>query len=269
MVRRLSQFRALVTSEFRLWLVITVGIVIVTVSSVLLFAPFFNVRRINIERRDPRIDPGEIQQTLSPLFNQRLVLITKAQVSSMLEAVYPDITSVSIGKEYPSTLSVFIALEPVIAEVVMEESGTKETDTQSGAVRAGTGTVQYAYVTTQGTYVTSPIRLTKEKLERIVITDWGIVPQNRTKLLTSEVLRTIFLARDTLRRDFGLQPTKIIVYLRAQEFHIKTPKGTLWFDERTDLPMQFQRFREFLKEISLDQVKEYIDLRIADKIVYK
>jgi hypothetical protein len=245
------------------------SIVVVTVSAVLLFAPFFNVRRINIERRDPRIDPGDIQQTLSPLFNQRLVLITKAQVATMLNTVYPDITAVSIGKEYPSTLSVSITLEPVVAEITMEESGTKEIEAQSGAVLAGTGATQYAYITTQGTYVTSPIRLTKEKLEKLVITDWGILPQNRTRLLTPDTLRTIFLARDTLRRDFGLQPMKIIVYLRAQEFHIKTPKGTLWFDERTDLPMQFQRFREFLKEISLDQVKEYIDLRIADKIVYK
>lgn len=245
------------------------SVVVVSVSAVLLFAPFFNVRRINIERRDPRIDPGEIQQTLSALFNQRLVLVTNAQVTSMLETEYPDIVRVSINKDYPSTLSVSIALEPVIASVTMEENGAKDTEVLSGALLTSTGAVHYAYITTQGTYVTAPIRLTREKLERLVITDWGIVPQNRTKLLSPDILRMIFLARDTLRKDFGLEPTKIIVYLRAQEFHIKTPKGTLWFDERSDLPMQFQRFREFLKEISLDQVKEYIDLRIADKIVYK
>ena len=268
-VRRFSQFRSLVISEFRLWFFITVGVVIVTVSAVLLFAPFFNVRRINIERRDPRIDPGDIQQTLSPLFNQRLVLVTKAQVASMLTGDYPDITSIAIGKQYPSTLSVSITLEPVIAEITMEEASVKQSETQSGAIKTGTGTTEYSYITSKGTYVTSPIRLTKQKIERITITDWNMLPQNRTKLITPDVLRTIFLARDTLRRDFGLEPIKIIVYLRAQEFHIKTPKGTLWFDERTDLPMQFQRFREFLKEIPLDQVKEYIDLRIADKIVYK
>lgn len=167
------------------------SVVVVSVSAVLLFAPFFNVRRINIERRDPRIDPGEIQQTLSALFNQRLVLVTNAQVTSMLETEYPDIVRVSINKDYPSTLSVSIALEPVIASVTMEENGAKDTEVLSGALLTSTGAVHYAYITTQGTYVTAPIRLTREKLERLVITDWGIVPQNRTKLLSPDILRMI------------------------------------------------------------------------------
>jgi hypothetical protein len=118
-------------------------------------------------------------------------------------------------------------------------------------------------------YFSTPIKITKQKLETLEVTDWAIHPQDRSELLSPNFLKTMFLARDTLRRDFGLESQKITIYVRAKEFHIKTPKVTLWFDLRSELPVQFQRFREFLKALSLDQAKEYIDLRIADKIVYK
>ena len=72
-----------------------------------------------------------------------------------------------------------------------------------------------------------------------------------------------------LRSDFGLSAKDITIFLRAKEFHIRTEKVALWFDLTSPLSVQFQRFRELLKNLPLDQVKEYIDLRIADKIVYK
>ena len=94
--------------------------------------------------------------------------------------------------------------------------------------------------------------------------------------LISAILR---LANATWRRPvtrcaeaitvFALSIGAIIVYVRAQEFHIRTNKVTLWFDLRSSLSVQLQRFREFLKTVPLDQAKEYVDLRIADKIIYK
>lgn len=264
--RKMARFSDMVISEFRLWIAIGTGLIILTVAGTLLFAPFFDVREMKVRRQDPRIDPEEIQQTLAPLFKQRLVLVTRNQVAGMLHAEYPEIERVDINKDYPSTLSVSVYLEPVAAEVVIAD----DTDISSGSgSTTGSGADLYTYVTRKGTFVTSPIRLTGGPYPKLTIVDWGIRPQNRTPLLAPDFLQTIFLARDALRRDFGLQSQNIAVYLRAQEFHIKTNKATLWFDLRSPLNVQFQRFREFLKTLSLDQAKEYIDLRIADKIIYK
>lgn len=264
--RKMARFSDMVISEFRLWIAIGTGIIILTVAGTLLFAPFFDVREMKVRRQDPRIDPEEIQQTLSPLFKQRLVLVTRNQVAGMLHAEYPEIERVEISKDYPSTLSVSVYLESVAAEVVIAD----DMDVGSGSgSTTGSGTDVYTYVTRKGTFVTSPIRLAGGPYPKLTVTDWGIRPQNRTPLLAPEFLQTIFLARDALRRDFGLQSENISIYLRAQEFHIKTNKTTLWFDLRSPLNVQFQRFREFLKTLSLDQAKEYIDLRIADKIIYK
>ncbi len=268
--RRMAKVMAAVVVEFRLWMAIGAGVVIVAVASILLFAPFFDVREMRIKRQDPRIDPEEVQQVLSPLFKQRLVLVTRSQVESMLQAEYPDIERVEIDKQYPSTLSVALYLEPVIAAIKVAENDDKIEQTGSGsALATDTGASLYSYISRSGYFETSPIRLVSEKLPVLTITDWGIRPQNRTLLLEPETLRTIFQARDTLRRDFGLETTNITVFLRAQEFHIRTNKSTLWFDLRSPLPVQLQRFREFLKAVPLDQAKGYVDLRIADKIIYK
>jgi hypothetical protein len=267
--RKFARLSETVLREFRLWLVIGAVLILLTIGATLLFAPFFDVREMKVRRQDPRIDPEEIQQALAPLFNQRLVLVTRGQVASMLQAEYPDIEKVEISKEYPSTLLISVYLEPVLAEVRIDDSQSTEPASGSGAVESGSGVGLYTYVTRQGYFVGSPIRLSGGPYPKLTITDWGIHPQNRTILLSPEFLQNVFLARDTLRRDFGLESQNITVYVRAQEFHIRTPKTSLWFDVRSPLTVQFQRFREFLKTLSLDQAKEYIDLRIADKIIYK
>ncbi len=263
--RKCSKFASLIASEFRAWLLIGTGTFLIAVLLALLFAPLFNVRQITVHRQDPRIDLDEIQQTLSPLFRQRLLLVTKNQVSAMLQIEYPDIDAVEIAKIYPSTLDVTIHVEPVAATIVIDDHGTLFSD--SGAL-AGSGS--YSYITHTGTFVTSPIPLALgTTLPTLRLTDWGIRPQNRMKALPPDFIEHIFLARDSLRTDFGLLTQGITVYVRAQEFHIRTNKVVLWFDLKSPLSEQFQRFREFLKTVSLDQVKMYIDLRIVDKIIYQ
>jgi hypothetical protein len=229
-----------------------------------LFAPVLAVRKINIRRQDPRIDIEDIQRTLHPLFRDRLPFVSKRQVQDLLEEEYPDIDHIEITKEYPSTLIVSIFLEPVTVSAIID---TPADTSASGALATGSG---YSYITRSGMFVMSPIRLTTSgPIETIHLTDWGVRPQNRTPLIDPTFLQTVFAARDTLRADFGLKTTKITIFLRAKEFHIKTATVTLWFDLTSHLSVQFGRFREFLKNSSLDQAKEYIDLRIADKIVYR
>ena len=154
--RKLSRLGALVVSEFRTWLVIGACVMIVTTVMVLLFAPFFDVRQIHIRRQDPRIDLEDIQQTLKPLFKQRLLLVTKNQVSAMLQNEYPDIDHVDIVKDYPSTLTVSIYLESIAAAVIIDDSDASAA-TQTGAI---VGSGSYAYITRSGYYVNSPIKLT-------------------------------------------------------------------------------------------------------------
>lgn len=88
-------------------------------------------------------------------------------------------------------------------------------------------------------------------------------------LLPAALIERALRGRDILLRDFGLETLSMRLFVNAREFHLKTPKGWLWFDLESELSVHFFRLREFLRTISFDQVKEYVDLRIADKVVYR
>jgi hypothetical protein len=59
------------------------------------------------------------------------------------------------------------------------------------------------------------------------------------------------------------------LFLRAQEYHLQTREWTLWFDMRSSIEDHLQRYRIFLREIPHEEVREYIDLRLKDRVVYK
>lgn len=264
-MKRCSRIFSLVATEFRAWILIGIGTIALSILLALLFSPFFDVRQIMIQRQDPRIDPSDVQQVLAPLFRQRLILITKSQVASLLLTQYPDIERIDIVKQYPSTLSVSITMEPVVARVLIDNNDASQT--QTGALL---GSGSYAYITRSGYFVSTPMKLSgKIPIPILRFTDWGFRPQNRTRVILPDFIDRIFTARDVLRTDFGLSTIDIVVYVRAQEFHIRTNKVSIWFDLKSPMQLQFQRFRQFLKTLSLDQAKVYIDLRIADKIIFQ
>ncbi len=252
-------------AEVKIWLLVMFAVLLMACVAILLFSPVFNVKQVHVRRQDPRVDIEEVQQTLVPLFQERLLFVSKAQITEMLLPRFPDIRRVEVEKSYPSTLTISLYLDPVIAElsgddIQQQTSGTGAVATSSGA---------YAYVTSRGYAVFSPIKLSREKLPRLRLVDWGVRPTNRSAVMSTELLKAVFDARSTLQTDFGFPVTDVTVYLRAQEFHIGLQKVSLWFDMISPLDVQFQRFREFLRSLSLDQVKEYIDLRISDRVIYK
>ncbi len=260
--RKWTKVASAVGSEFKVWIGIAAIISVLAVIGILLFSPIFDVKQIQVRRQDARLDVEEVQEVLKPLFRTRLPFITKNQVFGMLQEHYPDIRNIEIAKEYPSTLIISAYLDTVAARLALDEPvyGTGSTS----------GSGSYAYVTTDGYAVFSPIALAgAENLPTLKITDWGVKPTNRTFLLSPDFLQTIFQARDMLADNFGFQVTDIMVYIRAQEFHVRANKVSLWFDIASPLALQFQRFRDFLKTVPLDQVKEYVDLRISDRVIYK
>lgn len=259
--RKWTKVAAAIGSEFKVWAAIAAGMCVLAGIGIVLFSPLFDVKQIQVRRQDARLDVEEVQQVLSPLFRTRLPLITRAQVLDLLQEQYPDIRRVEIAKQYPSTLIISAYLDTVVAELALDEPVFG-----SGATASGS----YAYLTAEGYTVFSPMRLdASEKLPLLRVVDWGVKPDNRTFLLSPEFLQTIFQAQDMLSQNFGFTLSETTVYIRAQEFHIRANKVSLWFDIASPLALQFQRFRDFLKTVPLEQVKEYIDLRISDRVIYK
>lgn len=262
-VRKMKRLWTTIVEEIRTWLLIAAVLLAAATAGILLFSPYFNVREINIRRQDARVDIEEVQKILSPLFNERLLFVSRSQVRHLLSVAIPDLQSVEIDKDYPSSLTVTVVLDTLMAEVLIDAIDG------SGATIVGSGSGLHRYITRGGYLVSSPIALSDEPYQKITLTDWAIAPTDRTFVFNPEELKTILIASDVLRRDYGLVTAGITYFMRAREYHILTDKAELWFDLASPLSEQLQRFRQFLAEASLDDVQDYIDLRIADTIVYK
>lgn len=243
------------------WLLSITVVVLLLVFGFVLFSPVLQVREIQVERKSPRLDVEQVQEALVPVFNKHLVFLPKFEVIALLENALPDIEDVSVTKVFPSTLRVSIELDPIVARLRILEPDEQNALTYSGA------TVDF--LTDEGVYVATTSVQDIETLPEIVIVDWGVRPDPGTHLVDATLLERMNAAELTLLRQFGKEVVERRVFLRAQEFHVSLGDIALWFDTKSPLEDQLNRYRLFLREVDIREVRQYIDLRIADRVVYQ
>lgn len=226
-----------------------------------LFSPIIQVREIEVTRESPRLDIEDVQLALAPLFGRHLFFLSSYEVAPLLKENIPDVETISVSKLYPSTLHVNVKLHPLVARLRILEPDQEQALTLTGA------TVDF--LTDAGMYIATTAAQDTETLPEIVIVDWGVRPDPGTRMLYPSFLERMNAAELTLLRQFGKEVTQRRVFLRAQEFHLNIGGIELWFDTRTPLETQLNRYRLFLREVDQTTVRQYIDLRIADRVVYQ
>ena len=227
----------------------------------LLFSPIVQVREIQVTRESPRLDIEGVQTTLTPIFGRHLFFLSSFEVINLLKESIPDIGEVRIGKTYPSTLNVRIALHPLVARLHI-------VDPEASTAGSGTG-VTLDFLTDQGIYIATSSVDDTEVLPDITLVDWGVRPEPGQMLIEPAFLERMNAAELTLLRQFGQEIEERIVFLRAQEFHLRVGGIELWFDLRTPLKDQIDRYRTFLREVPISEVRQHIDLRTEDRVVYQ
>jgi hypothetical protein len=244
------------------------------VMAVLFFSPLLEVREVRIARTDARIDIERVQRLLKPLFGRHLLFLSSQEVLPLLEdgiaatATVPaqpgmkDLATVEVVKRYPSTLLLKLQLDPLIARLQIS---------QTSDAKAATGSLTADFLTADGVYVAySPDQVNSGAvLPLLKIVDWKEQPQPFDPLLTEEFLKVMRNAEKALSEQFGQQVRSRTVYLRGQEFHLLTPEYSLWFDLKSPLEMQLLRYRLFLQTLGKGSAKQYVDLRLTDRVVYK
>lgn len=262
---------------FKRWYLYLAGVLVLCAIGVALFSPLLQVREIRVQRGEGRVDVARIQKALAPLFGRHLLLVSARDVAARAREVVPDLDGVSIQKEYPSRLFVRISLKPLIARLQLEEP--KAAAVASGAqLRSGSGAMPasdapqvklYDYLTENGMYVSITSPMPRSKLPVMKIVDWGVRPLPDNLLLEPEFLARMQAAEKIMSEQFAQQITMRTVYLRAKEFHLSTAKFSMWFDMRGTLEEQVGRYRVFLKTVGLQNVRQYVDLRLEGRVVYR
>jgi hypothetical protein len=227
--------------------------------AIALFSPLMRVAEVRVIRTDARLDIEQVQSLLLPLFGKHLLLLSAYDVRMLLEEGLPDLHTVEVDKDFPSTLVVRITIDPFIARLLISEP---EEEMEEGA-----HTIDY--LTSEGTYISSGRAGGGEALPVITLVDWGARPIPGSVLLTPEFLLRIAATERNLREQFGQEVLKRTVHLRAQEYHLRLAQWTIWFDVQSPLDEQLQRYRIFLREVVPEEVKNYVDLRLKDRVVYR
>lgn len=246
------------------WAALIVTVICFVVVGMILFSPILNVRSIEVTRKSPRLDIEQVQQALAPMFGRRMLFLPSFEVSDLLKVSIPDIKSIGVTKAFPSTLKVSVELDPLSARLRIADP-----DALDRTANAGTGS-KLDFLTPKGVYVQTSTAQDDQALPDFMLVDWGVRPQPGSVLISSEFLQRMNAAEVTLLRQFGQEVNKRVVYLRAQEFHFLIDKNiALWFDLKSPLESQIGRYRTFLKDVGMGKVKEYVDLRIQGRVIYK
>jgi hypothetical protein len=262
-MRRIAQQSATFRRPLALGAVVLIVVGVASFLAVALFSPIMRVAEVRIIRTDTHLDIEQVQEILAPLFGRHVMLLSSYDVRSLLQAGIPDIRRVDVTKDYPSTLEVRVTLDPLIARLLV---GNSDGSDVSEATASGTSV---DFLTEEGIVISSPRVGDDRDLPTIVLVDWGVRPVHGMHILSPEFLRRMADAERILREQFGQDIVARNVYLRAREFHIVTPQWVVWFDARSPLEEQFQRYRTFLREVPSEEVRSYVDLRLKDRVVYR
>lgn len=245
------------------WSAVTLVALALLTGGIIAFSPIGQVEEIRVTRSDPRLDIEEVQQVLAPLFGRSLVTVSAREVRSLLGQRITVIRSVTISKRYPSQLFVRVDLAPLVARARVLEPG------QESAPSQGSGAA-LTYVTDLGTFAVVPPGFSGgDALPLIDLVDWGIRPESNAPILSQDILKRMEQAVETLQTQFGQQVKRRVAFIRAQEFHLTVDKVSLWFDVRSPLEEQLLRYRLFLRSVGIAEVKEYVDLRLTDRVIYR
>lgn len=255
----------------RLAILLGGGIVVLGIG-IALFSPVFHVQRIRVARSDPRIDVEQIQRALAPLFNRHLFFLPPEEVQRLLVAQVPDLAGAEATKLYPSTLGVHLTLDPIIARLVIEDPDRARVASGSGSAAAMPSAKTLGdFLTERGMYVAyAPSQVASMTgMLTVHVVDWGVRPVPGKPLVEPEILSAMRAVEGAIVQDFQ-QPVKSrTVFVRAREFHMEIPRHTLWFDLRSSQEEQLARYRLFLQSGSAQEAKQYVDLRLKEKIVYR
>lgn len=242
------------------------AVAVLVAVAIVFFSPLLTVHEVRVQRTDPRIDFEQVQNALAPVYGRPMFFLTDAEVSRLLRDAIPDLDSVDANKEYPRSLVLRLHYQPLIARLqVRDPDGVVINHLGSGA---GLGD---DYLTAEGLYVIYPSTAVASGtlLPALDVADWGVRPSPWTQLVPPESLATLHKAEAALASQFDLVATRRTIHVRAQEFHLSIGRISLWFDMRTPLSEQLQRLHIFVDAVGMEGVREYVDLRIKDKIVYR
>jgi len=222
---------------------------------VVFFSSWLTIDSISIITHENRLASKDVQPAVVNYIGEHLLFTQPREIKQNIQAMFPDVTTVTVEKNYPNHLTVSLTLEPLVVEAFFEDG-------------QGASTGKLLWITESG-YITEAVSASGTALPKVLLTDWGVRPQPIEQIVEPELLTVLFESEKQLQGQFNQTAQQRTIYLRAKEVHLSLETYDLWFDLTTPMEDQLRRYRVLLANVNPDEITQYVDLRISDRVIYR
>lgn len=252
---RIKRKKSILKSRF-FWLTVIILIIFGAVFYLLIFSPFFQVKRIAISGEE-RISKEEIRVLLEKKLEKKVLffptksifLINLKQIKNEIFQSFSQIADIEINREFPDALSVIVVGRLEIA--IFCQNGTCFLLDKEGIIFEES----------------EP----KAELIKIIDEQKEKTPKLGEQMIERDYLEKISKIEKYLSEELKLETKEFLVF--SQRLNVKTDEGwEIYFDPRGDLNWQLTKLNLVLKEkIPSEKRKnlEYLELRFGDLATFR
>ncbi|HEY5713890.1 MAG TPA: FtsQ-type POTRA domain-containing protein [Candidatus Gracilibacteria bacterium] len=215
-----------------------------------IFSPFFELKKIVVERDDPYVNVDAVQEALQSFYGQNLLFMTDDEIKNILKEQFPEFRSVQVKEHWPDEIALNIKVSPPLFTLLNKETANFSTISEDGVILESSPNQDLPVLNIYG----------YDKL---------ILP--RVAFMEKEDLARIQESRYTLEESMKLPVKEIRVYPIAQELHFVLQNGTvIWLDLMADHQEQLRKLDLASSRIGIyTEPLHHVDLRIPDHLFWK
>lgn len=281
-------------------------ILLVLALGFLVLSTALSVKTIEVVRQNFNVDSAGIESTLSAFKGKSLFFLSKNQIYTAIQKKFPEFSTITIEKKFPSALVIHLESYPVIANLkayyVLPKADEKVARPEFTALSKAieelgadptplTAPPSSAETAPESAFDLAPPEEEKPIEQKCLLNRMGqaIFDQEENLELITVVLRgltqpiedrEIVISQENM--DYLLSaiqyfsavlsiPVLSADYLPlARELHLKTPSGLMvWLTFEKDYKEQIDKLNTIYKAAELYKENlAYIDLRVRDKVIY-
>ncbi|MCF7812656.1 FtsQ-type POTRA domain-containing protein [Candidatus Gracilibacteria bacterium] len=214
------------------------------------FSPYFDLKKITVQRDNPNINVSSIEETLSDFYGRNLLFFSREEVRQTLGESFPEFRDIQIEEDWPSEMILKISVSPPLFNLL------------------NTHTANFSVISEDGVILQQE---SQEELPVLKVFQHEKPILVRQKFLTREELEKIRQAEKLLQEEFELPLHASHLYWASQELHlISTADMELWIDLAQPIEPQMQKLNFSADEIGLYTRRfDHIDLRIPQQIFWE
>jgi cell division septal protein FtsQ len=216
-----------------------------------LFSPYFEIKKITIERDSPQLDFVALEQALSVFYGRNLLFLQPEELEAELLPQFLEFRSVDFVEKWPDQIVVSVQVSPPFFTLFDVE------------------TAEFMVVSEDGVILADKPR---EDLPVLRIEKYNQDLQPGSQFTNRAILKKIAQAQAFIEKEFEIELKSMSYLPLARELHLTSSRGTVfWLDLEQEVVLQLQKINYAWDRLRLEsaQPPSHVDLRVPNNILYE